>query len=190
MNRGAFIVMEGVDFVGKSTQARMLQDFLMSQNRFPPPKIVHYDFFTNITVTEKIKRRLSSHVMCSGDVVRRPIFEAATTIISDRYAYHEMALNFANGRDYQPLKSELLLMAPDLVFFFDIDPSKASKRPGFGNSDIQKRVRDVYLKQLVQPGWVVIDATQPIKQIHKIVAEKTLTLFRNGLPPIQPLKWL
>ena len=210
MSRGAFILMEGVDRAGKSTQAQMLQRFLTNQPHSLPTRIIQFPFRTTdcgklidsyLRLETPVDPR-AIHLLFSANRWEKSSFIwdtllGNTSIIADRYAHSGAAFSVAKGLDLKYcLAADSGLPAPDLVFFFDIDPEQACLRPGFGEEvfekrDFQTRVRDVYFKHLIQPNWVVIDATQSIEQIHQIVADKTLALFSQGaLPSIQTLNWL
>ena len=73
------------------------------------------------------KHRILSFLNCGVDVV------------IDRYSYSGIAYSVASGLDTDWCKShEKDLPIPDIVFFLDIDPWKASQRFGYGKERFEK----------------------------------------------------
>ena len=69
------------------------------------------------------------------------------------------------------------LPQPDLTVFLDIAPETALERKAAGRDRyerdraLQVAVRDSYLRQAAQPGWVRVDGERPADAIEADVAE-------------------
>ena len=65
------------------------------------------------------------------------------------------------------------LPAPDIVFYMRVSPEAAARRGGYGEERYEKaefqRTVSANFDKLQGGNWVVIDADQPIEQIHQQV---------------------
>ena len=65
------------------------------------------------------------------------------------------------------------LPAPDIVFYMRVSPEAAARRGGYGEERYEKaefqRTVSANFDKLQGGNWVVIDADQPIGQIHQQV---------------------
>ncbi|KAG8835255.1 Thymidylate kinase [Serendipita sp. 400] len=171
--RGAFIVIEGLDRSGKSTQAQRLSDYL--QKTTGNAKLVKFP-----DRTTPIGKMIDAYLRSQSDLDDRAIhllfsanrWECAsaieqallqgTSIICDRYAFSGIAFSasktaFNAGSSVQePLLAyewcrapDVSLPAPDIVLFLDISPEVARQRGGYGEEryekeEMQMRVREVF----------------------------------------------
>jgi dTMP kinase len=194
-NRGYFIVFEGVDGGGKSTQIKMLSEFF---------KEVGYDVELNMEPThESIGRLLWTYMRSKnrsfnpeteallfaadriehGKTIQRALDEGKV-IISDRYLHSSLAYQGAAGVDVEWMKSlNRHALKPDLVILLDIDPEKSLERVSdrdktvFEESEYLKRVRAEYLRYADAGELTVIDATKPIMDIHAEIKRLIERLF-------------
>jgi len=172
---GTFITFEGIDGSGKSTQLRLLANFLRSQGsdflvtREPGGTPVglrlraalldaqeEVDPLTELLVFAADR---AQHVRC----VLRPGLEAGRIVLSDRYADATKAYQGA-GRGFSPvLISEIIQLAtegltPDLTLLFDLSVIESSARTrrrsearqigdrlDSENVEFHTRVREAYL---------------------------------------------
>ncbi|KAM6504128.1 thymidylate kinase [Amanita muscaria] len=186
--RGAFVVIEGLDRSGKSTQAsavlsrlqengirtkllkfpdrtapigKMIDAYLKSQSDLDD-RAIHLLFSANRwELAASIERDL-----CSG------IF-----ILADRYAFSGIAFSQAKGLPYEWCQSPgISLPAPDLTLFLDISPDKARERGGYGEEryekeGMQRKVREMFKhmgKEMAgadSSRWINIDAGLPVKDV-------------------------
>jgi len=170
---GKFIVLEGLDGSGKSTQARLLADRL---NERGVPAVLtaeptdgetgrliraalrgEYDFSAAALSALFLRDRIE-HNIRPGTGVRAQL-EAGITVVSDRYYYSSMA--------YQGMESPELfdrvvsanlscrqIAAPGLCVFLDVPPEKCierlierqagGKRDIFENTDSLIRIRECF----------------------------------------------
>ncbi|KAG1776658.1 thymidylate kinase [Suillus placidus] len=185
--RGAFIVIEGLDRSGKSTQASLLHNRLqdLQDAGATTPKVVLLKFPDRTTAIGKMidaylrsESELDDHAIHLLFSANR--WELASTItahlaqgtivLADRYAFSGIAFSARKGLPYEWCRApEVGLPAPDLTLFFNISPEVAAARGGYGleryeKEEVQKGVRQVFDKigRAVQEEgegkWVEIDA--------------------------------
>ncbi|KAF3607375.1 hypothetical protein DY000_02047199 [Brassica cretica] len=112
--RGAFIVVEGLDRSGKSTQCAKLRSFLESSG--------HLTELWRSLMEEKLKG-------------------GTTTLIVDSYSYSGVAFSSAKGLGIEWCKApEVGLLAPDSVLYLDISPERAAERGGYGDERYECRM--------------------------------------------------
>ncbi|VDD95896.1 unnamed protein product [Enterobius vermicularis] len=185
--RGALVVLEGCDRAGKSTQGRLLLERIRESGgecellAFPDrttdlgrfidrylkgevemePKEAHLVFAANRqAVVEKMKKKLQS----------------GSHLIVDRYAYSGIAYTLAKkgcnmGIQWAKLH-DVGILRPDCVIFFDLSPSEAAARCGFGGErlealELQERVYEV-MKQLGEENkdiWKAVDASLTVSTL-------------------------
>jgi len=192
-----YIVFEGIDFVGKSTQANRLKkvfpDFIWTREpggtefgKRIRDMVLYEEFYLN---------RFSEFLLFLADRsehyrrVLKPNLEAGKTILSDRSMISGMAYAKTNGgiKDDDILSMNLLSvesLKPDLVIFFEISQEEFILRKKQKRGDnIEIRGVDYAFKvqenikfwiDKLQLNSVVIDASQDIDTIFKRV-ERVIT---------------
>lgn len=190
-----FIVFEGIDGSGKTTQAELFamrlraSGYDVAQLREPtdgpwgrkiremlrgpvaPPAAAQVDLF--------IRDR-------EDDAARniRPALEAGRIVVMDRYYYSNAA--YQGAFDYPPgdilrLNRERGFPAPDLVYFIDIPPALAVERiTGRGGAAgrelfekraLLERVRELYLA-MADRTFCIIDGAGPVEEVlAKVLAD-------------------
>ncbi|KAJ4457249.1 putative thymidylate kinase [Paratrimastix pyriformis] len=150
--RGLFIVFEGLDRCGKSTQSDLLITFLRQQHgedkaikiNFPDRETQtgrQIDMFLqkkqNFTPTE-IHELYSRNRWEKRDFIVAAL-ERGTTVICDRYAFSGTAYSVAQGLDMAwCMSTDSGLPCPDIVFFLDVPPHVAAARKGYGEERFEK----------------------------------------------------
>lgn len=173
---GTFITFEGIDGSGKSTQLRLLANFLASRNcnilltREPGGTPVGNKLRAALLDAHEEVDPLAELLVFAADRaqhvrrVLRPALEAGRVVFSDRYADATAAYQGA-GRGFRPdLISEIIELAteglkPDLTLLFDLsvdesntrtrrrsDSKRKSDRLDGETADFHARVRDEYLR--------------------------------------------
>lgn len=190
-SRGVFILFEGVDRCGKTTQAKMLTEFLNKSN-----KSAEFMRFPNRTT--QIGQTINSYLTngCElDDHVAHLLFSAnrweaaeelknylssGKHVIVDRYSYSGAAFSAAKpGMDLDwCMLPERGLPKPDAVIFLDISIEKAADRAEFGQERYEKAafqqiVRENFFKIMKSqsPSWVVLDASKSIEEVHREVQQ-------------------
>ncbi|KAK4457114.1 thymidylate kinase-domain-containing protein [Cladorrhinum samala] len=162
--RGAFIVLEGLDRSGKTTQASLLEQRLKSSGRavkslrFPdrttPTGSVINSYLTSSTsLPDHAIHLLFSANRWELAPIIASLLASGTTVVCDRY-YHSGIVYSAAKRNPSLSLSwargpEVGLPRPDLVLFLDLDEDEAKKRGGWGGeryeqAEMQRRVKELF----------------------------------------------
>ena len=191
-----FVTFEGIDWSGKSTQARLLADWLREQGR------------TVLSTREPggtpVAERMRELVLHGDDMspwaeaalyaaaraenvaaLIRPALERGEDVVSDRYLDSSVAYQGAGrGLGQAPVRDLSLLVTggllPDRTFLVLIDPDEARRRAGRDHDRIERsgdefmRVVDRAYRVLAEtePERIVpLDGTQPPAMIADEVRE-------------------
>jgi len=180
--KGAFVVLEGGDGSGKTTQARSLCSALRREGYK-----AHLTAEPSRSVVGRLIRRMLLHGEKTSPEVEallfaadrflhleseiRPALAAGKTVVCDRYMYASFAYQGAQGVDSKWLREiNRFAEKSDIALYLDVPAemglSRIRRRKSvLENLRLQQRVREEYLK-LVQAGELtLVDATQPIKKV-------------------------
>ncbi|OCH86951.1 thymidylate kinase [Obba rivulosa] len=177
--RGAFVVIEGLDRSGKSTQCTLLLEQLRSAG-------VDVKLLKVPDRTTTIGKVIDSYLRKESELDDRAIhllfsanrwevassiessLRAGTLILCDRYAFSGLAFSSAQGLPYTWCRApDAGLPAPDITLLLDVSPEAQAKRGGFGaeryeQTELQERVRAAFERVGDEMGgggrWVVVDA--------------------------------
>ncbi|KAI4145945.1 MAG: hypothetical protein L6R39_003631 [Caloplaca ligustica] len=189
-SRGAFIVIEGLDRAGKSTQCEMLSLALEQQGhpvkrmRFPNRSTSIGQSIDSYLKGDTQQEDHAIHLLFSANR-----WEAASqickdiangiTIIVDRYYYSGAVYSAAKNRPDLSLEwamqPDIGLPKPDLCIFLDISLEEAAARGEFGKeryetNEMQERVRALFGELLKRPKneeMVVVDAGRSLDEVKK-----------------------
>jgi dTMP kinase len=138
--RGALIVLEGLDRCGKTTQTAMLQQRLGNDAvllRFPNRATATGQLIDQYLQSSNDLDDRSIHLLFSAnrweacDEICR-LLACGRTVICDRYAYSGVAFSSAKGLDMEWCKApDRGLPAPDCVLFLDVSQDEAERRGGY-----------------------------------------------------------
>ncbi|KAG8639805.1 thymidylate kinase isoform X2 [Manihot esculenta] len=182
-SRGAFIVLEGLDRSGKTSQSSKLLSFLEGLGH--PTELWRFPDRTT-SIGQMISAYLSNqsqlddhtiHLLYSANrweksSLMETQLKSGTTLVVDRYSYSGVAFSSAKGLDFEWCKApEIGLLAPDLVLYLDIPPEKAAERGGYGGEryeklEFQRKVAECY-QALRDPSWKKIEREKQIIVLHK-----------------------
>ncbi|KAI1138610.1 thymidylate kinase-domain-containing protein [Hypoxylon sp. FL0543] len=162
--RGAFIVFEGMDRAGKTTQAKLLQQrciesgrevrFMRFPDRTTPIGQMIDSYLKGETEVEDhvIHLLFSANRWEAAKKIKAEL-EAGRTIICDRF-YHS-GIVYSAAKNIKSLSlswakaPEVGLPRPDMVLFLDLEEEVARERGGWGGEvyekgEMQRRVRDLF----------------------------------------------
>jgi dTMP kinase len=181
-----FIVIEGIDGTGKSTQAQQLAAWLREQGRevivdYEPTLGVHgkklRDSFVNgrLAPEEELELFLADRREHVEQVIA-PALAAGKTVILDRYYFSNMAYQGAVGFDPAEIRrrNEAFAPVPDLLFILDLDVDTALSRIGgrgdtaneFEKRENLERCREIFLSLRDEPFARVIDTRDTMEQVQ------------------------
>jgi len=197
-----FIVFEGIDGSGKTTQVELLSQKLTSIKK--PNIIVREPGGTSIG--EAIRKELKNNPdldpvtqlllfsACRTQLIKEvinPNLKNNQIVISDRYVFSTIAYQgYADGLDTDVIQNLINIstegLIPDLVIFIDtpIETAKARRETEAGDHfdnkplDYYKRIRDGYLSiSSTVSNWVTIDGTDDPQEISKLIWQKIRPLI-------------
>lgn len=195
--RGLFIVLEGIDGSGKSTQVELLARRLRRRGL----EVVTLREPTNGKWGQKIRElsRTSGSVTPEEElelfirdrkenVIRniRPALKAGKTVILDRYYYSTLAYQGARGLPLEEIlrRHRRFAVVPDLVFILDVPVSTGLRRikdrpviyGHFEEKEYLKKVRKIFLS-FRDPQCLVVDGRPAPAVIHRKIWSLLLKKF-------------
>ncbi|EGG15828.1 thymidylate kinase [Cavenderia fasciculata] len=183
MKRGLFILFEGADRVGKSTQVQKLGDYLKNGLqldakvlRFPdrttPTGSIINGYLQNTTQLDDraIHLLYAANRWEAKDNLMK-LLNSGTSIVVDRYSYSGVAYTAAKGIDVDwCFNCEKGLPEPDLVIYLKMTTEDATLRGEYGTEryekvDFQNKIKQIYEQHLIKPSWKVINANRDIDTV-------------------------
>lgn len=177
-----FIVFEGCDRSGKSTQANILLNSLKNSvlinfpNRETPiGKMLNSYLTSDTNMTPEVSHLLFTANRWEMQETIKNHLKNNINVICDRYYYSGVAYSVANGLDVDwCVNTNSGLIEPDIVIYMSLDCDIASKRSGYG----LEKGENIPFQQLIQEGykyfskynnWNIVDANQDIDDISSII---------------------
>ena len=192
--RGFFIVVEGLDRAGKSTQVARLSEKLGAKEiNFPDRTTAIGQMINSYLAQTSDLDDKAIHLLFSAnrwECVQSIISTLASgeSIVCDRYAFSGIAYSCSKGLPYEWCRApDIGLPLPDLTVFLDLDADTAAKRGGYGEEryekqEFQAKVREAFKKVSADVKghggtWITIDAggtlDEVTRDIQKAVFETT-----------------
>lgn len=187
MRRGFFIVIEGIDGTGKSTQVSRLNEWFSQQGR----EVLRSREPTDGPWGKKL-RESASHGRLSPEeelsfflndrrqhveTTIAPALAAGKVVILDRYYFSTMAYQGARGFDPAEIRrlNEEFAPRPDLLLILDLDVETAHQRIGhrgdstneFEKYESLTRCREIFLALSDEPFVRVIDSSGTLDQVSE-----------------------
>jgi dTMP kinase len=196
---GKFIVFEGGEKSGKSTQIELLQKYLESKNfqvvltREPGSKlstitqsireIILNNKNTNLTARAELLLFLADRAQHVAEIIQ-PALEQGKIVLCDRFdgstfAYQGAARHL-DLAEIKPMNTWAKSgLEPDLVVYLDITPEQAMARSrgekhdrlDAENKDFHEAVRAGYLEQAKQVNWFSLSALGEVAEISKNIQQ-------------------
>ena len=196
-----FIVIDGPDGVGKSTQVKMLANYMREKYKRAVIELSEptKESDAGIAIRESIenKRRLEPIIEATFfiedrryDVQKRilPALNEKKTVLLDRYYFSTIAYQSALGIPPEELYEMQMnfIIEPDLVFILHCSIDTALKRINergeqdvMEQSEYQERVDEIF-RGFSSDHMFHIEADKPIDEVHAEIAEKTDTFIKNN----------
>jgi dTMP kinase len=186
MDPGFFIVIEGIDGTGKSTQAARLGEWFRSKgrevvlSREPTAgpwgtKLRESAATGRLSAEDELEYFLKDRRQHVEEVIA-PALAAGKVVILDRYYFSTMAYQGARGFDPAEIrrKNEAFAPVPDLLLILDLDVDLALERIGvrgdtaneFEKRDNLVRCREIFLSLRDEPFVRVIDSSGSQDQVE------------------------
>ncbi|MBX7045053.1 MAG: dTMP kinase [Ignavibacteria bacterium] len=194
-----FITFEGIDLCGKSTQARMLVEYLQSRKK----KVIYVREPGGTKISEKIRHLLldkdhvemeyvtefllfsASRYQLTNEIII-PHLKKNFVVICDRYFDSSTAYQGFGGKiDVKDIKSVNKFatsgLKPDITFLLNITPQESFRRKKIMNKagdrieektlSYYKKVVDGYMRIVPseKKRFKVIDGTKNVNDIHQYI---------------------
>lgn len=206
VQRGAFIVAEGLDGAGKTSNVRNLENYLLGKEM---------DYFVTFEpggtkFCNKLRKLLKEQEQPLDPLTESMLFYAARiehtekiiapyldrgyTVISDRYYDSSLAYQGANGPDVYAVHKlcEAKMRKPDLVLFYDIPEdvylARVEERNGIvGLDSFESRGLGYFRKvranfkaiALTRPEYQIINAARPLDAVFTESIERVEEFLRT-----------
>lgn len=207
MNRGNFIVIDGIDGSGKGTAAKRLAGAIYDANKnnhvvltrepFISKYITELRELLKITKNPKEKGAEFTRLFVSDRKVHAEIIESQLAsglqVVCDRYKYSTLAYQWAQGMALEELiKMHANILVPDIVLILDLPAKLAMQRVGadltrpyhevFEQEKFQESLRHNFLelpKRLPNEHIVIIDGSGTPDQVFAKVWSEVASLFQK-----------
>uniref|UniRef100_A0A182NV10 Thymidylate kinase n=1 Tax=Anopheles dirus TaxID=7168 RepID=A0A182NV10_9DIPT len=173
--RGAFIVLEGCDRTGKTSQCQALVDKLTQADiqarymNFPDRstqcgKLINGYLTRKDDFTDEGIHLLFTLNRWEKTKEMEKLLRSGISLIVDRYSFSGVAFSSAKGLDMDWCKApESGLLKPDLVILLTLSPEAMARRGGFGDEryevpTFQRKVIEKYSMLKDDRYWKTIDA--------------------------------
>jgi len=201
MAHGKFIVIEGIDGTGKSTQAQRLGAWLKEQGHDvvlsreptdgPWGKTLRESAATGrLSPEEELEYFLKDRQQHVEELIQ-PSLDQGKTVILDRYYFSTMAYQGARGFDPAEIRTrnEAFAPPPDLLLILDLDINTAHQRIGhrgdstneFEKRDSLTKCREIFLSLQSEPFARVIDSNASLDEVTRRIQSATKEVLRR--PP-------
>ena len=207
---GLFIVFEGVEGSGKSTQSRELLRRLQEAaikailvrepGGTPTAEYVREWLIGGHDISPRTELLLFSAARASlVESVIRPALSRGETAVCDRYIYSTLAYQgFGRGMDMTTIDNLNRIatggLDPDLVILLDLPPDKGFQRKQGGDPNDRFEREGAAFHQRVHEGyrtlaakdselWLVLDGSRPVDELADAVWSRVSDIQENGGNP-------
>jgi dTMP kinase len=183
-----YVIIDGLDGSGKSTQAKLLTDFLVKKGKSVFLRIHPTDdcFFGRRARRFLLGSGKSAH-FCSAifymcDVLR------SVALHSWREFHYIIFVRYLMGTAYLPHPVDrmgyrffsLIVPKSNLMFFLDVSPSVAYRRnllrgeplEMFETVDELERIRKKALALAIEDNWIIVDSDKSIEEIQREIQQR------------------
>ena len=192
MNRKCiFIVIEGLDGSGKTTQTHLLAQKLSKNypvNITAEPSRGKIGMFIRQCCLYEDKRLSieAEALLFAADRIEhlqneiKPALDEGKIVVCDRYTYSSLAYQGSAGLSLDWIKTiNDRALQPDFAIFIDVPPEKVLERLQRKKSvmetlETQQKVREVYLKYIEKGELVSIDGNKPKDVVAEALHAKVL----------------
>lgn len=195
---GKFIVIEGIDNAGKSSQSILLADHLRSKGlkvlltREPTNGILGGISKAALNKELNISDKSLQLLFCADrahhlDREIEPAMNKGFNVICDRYFFSTLAYGFASNINYKWLRSvNISFRKPDLGIYLDLDPKISLSRSAKQIDSLQlfdsvqklSKVRQAYLSIAKEFHLKKVDAEGSVEDINQRI-NKIVDKFFN-----------
>jgi dTMP kinase len=194
--KGIFIVIEGLDGSGKTTQSKFLAKKLEKTHKVlltAEPSLGKIGTFIREDYLYEDKRlpTEAEALLFAADRIEhlysevKPALEEGKLVICDRYIYSSLAYQGSAGLSLEWIKTiNARALQPDFSIFIDVPPEHVIERLQRKKSvmetlETQQKVRQVYLKYVEKGELVRIDGDRSKETVAEDLNAKVLVLLKK-----------
>jgi len=198
--KGIFIVIEGLDGSGKTTQATLLakrlsQSYSVMLTAEPSKGKIGTFIRESCLYEDKRLPTEAEALLFAADRIEhmqkeiKPALDEGKLVICDRYVYSSIAYQGSSGLSLDWIKTiNARALQPDFSVFIDVTPEHVLERLHRKKSvmetlEIQQKVRDVYLNFFKKGELVRVDGDKP----KEVVADELYTMILGLLKACKSL---
>ena len=194
--KGIFVVIEGLDGSGKTTQAVLLAERLSKNHQVmltaEPSRGKIGAFIRDCCLYEQTRLPTEAEALLfAADRIEhmqkelKPALAEGKLVICDRYVYSSLAYQGSAGLSLEWIKTvNARAMQPDFSLFLDVSPERVLERLQRKKSvmetlEIQQKVREIYLKYVENGELIRIDGDKT----REVVANELFVKVTELLKP-------
>ena len=192
--KGIFIVIEGLDGSGKTTQAILLADKLSKSHKVlltaEPSKGKIGTFIRNCCLYELTRLPTEAEALLfAADRIEhmqeelKPALDDGKIVLCDRYVYSTLAYQGSAGLSLDWIKTiNARAIQPDFSLFLDVPPDRVLERLQRKKSvmetlETQQKVREIYLKYVDKGELIRIDGDNSKEDVANELYAKVMELL-------------
>jgi dTMP kinase len=192
--KGVFIVIEGLDGSGKTTQAKLLVEKLKNAVFTTEPSTGKIGAFIRESCLYEDKRlpTEAEALLFAADRIEhcqkevKPALDVGKIVVCDRYIYSSLAYQGSAGLSLDWIKTiNARALQPDFCVFIDVPPERVLERLQRKKSvmetlETQQKVREVYLKFAAKGELVLVDGDKPVEDVSEDLYAKVLACLKTA----------
>jgi dTMP kinase len=195
--KGVFIVIEGLDGSGKTTQATLLANKLSkNHNVLSTAEPSHGKIGTFIRrdcLYEQTRLPTEAEALLfAADRIEHmqkelaPALSQGKIVICDRYVYSSLAYQGGAGLSLDWIKTiNARALEPDFALYIDVSPERVlerlrRKRSVMETLETQQKVRGIYLKYVEKGELIIIDGDRIKDAVAQELYSKVLDLLKRA----------
>jgi len=195
--KGVFVCIEGLDASGKTTQAHLLvkalqkRGFKVLYTTEPSPGKIGELIRAYVLQRRRRVKTVTEALLFAADRVDhvenrvKPALRKGKIVVSDRYVYSSLAYQGAAGLDIKWIEEiNQFALLPDLALYIDVPPEVVVKRikrkkTVMERLQIQKEVREVYMKLVEDGRLVLINGNRPKEEVAEDILKHVLNILEK-----------
>ena len=201
-NNGLFIVFEGIDGTGKTTQVRLLKEYLEKngfevQTTHEPTKGFYGQKIRELAVNGRdcsVEEEFKLFLLDREEDVQKnvlPSLKLGKIVLMDRYYFSSMAYQGARGLDPQMIRreNEKIAPPPELMIIIEISIEESINRinnyrneqlDAFEDINLLKISKKIF-DELTEPYIVRLNGNKPIAKVQEEIVEVVMNKISNNL---------